>query len=576
MSIGPDDYYDGVTGCHRSTEAYSAQLLADKSWHAGNQNGVFNGCSGFILGSLLNSNTSEGEKPWYQLENNPSVVFMQAGGCDSFLPNLLRSCIYHEVPGVSEASPNDCAAAINRSTNYLKGTDVERSLTAAHDRIFNSSQARYLVDQGQTLHLYSIGYANLFNDETSWCDSISFAPHDKHPLLKRQRRRSVNDVTSLRNEKLRSAVENYKPPYPNQRIGFIDINNDFESHRFCEDDHRSGGVQGQHLNDDIWFYNFDPSQEHCASPNEQASSGHVGPSDTVPSDGNSDPSRQGCGRAFHPTFEGHHAIKNAIIRRLRADAVPGIVGVNNTAGCVARNESTQKLSPRSPQLAPPAELPTGTPAELSPLSAEPPPSVGLMRPFAAPARESAVSIGLQAPVSPPPPTESPSSSTSLIDDVLPLEQWLPPLKPTPPPSSSSTNSPPPRSPPPSNSTPTTTSSTNGPLSVPTTFASCTDEPDLFYDSYEMGGYGFRATDIGPDGESLKRKLLECTLMKNWGVSEWEFEVQPPGFYQDWKVSFRLPWAKNECVEDKMREIGAERFSCSVVGARRAGGPGGHG
>ena len=167
MPIGPDDHYDNSTRCDRSTEAYSAQLEADNSWHTGDQNGVFNGCYSFNLSSMADSRSPEGEEPWYQIEDKVSVVFMQAGGGDASIPNLLQSCIHQEVPNVPGTPPNDCPAAIERSTNYLKGVgaemDITKGLAAVYDRVFNSTQANSLVTQGRPFYLYNIGYANLFN-----------------------------------------------------------------------------------------------------------------------------------------------------------------------------------------------------------------------------------------------------------------------------------------------------------------------------------------------------------------------------------------------------------------------------
>ena len=123
-------------------------------------------------------------------------------------------------------------------------------------------------------------------------------------------------------------------------IGFIPITRGFDKHRFCEENH---SFDDQWYNRDVYFWNLNRIKEGdelvATILSYENGTGYM---DQPRGDNQDDYQAAGSGsrgsgaggnliengwifRAFHPKKDGHTVIKDAVIARMRADKVTGVV-----------------------------------------------------------------------------------------------------------------------------------------------------------------------------------------------------------------------------------------------------------
>jgi len=106
-----------------------------------------------------------------------------------------------------------------------------------------------VTDSGLTLK----GYPRFFSVETDDCDSksMNFWPltTERH-LLSQQHRRNLNDLTNEINHVIEVAVNDTNAASLFQQIFFVDINDSFEGHRFCE----PGVNEPDNTTPGTWFF----------------------------------------------------------------------------------------------------------------------------------------------------------------------------------------------------------------------------------------------------------------------------------------------------------------------------------
>jgi hypothetical protein len=244
---------------------------------------------------------------------------------------------------------NECITAIEEVTGTIRDTAFLGNLSNVIDAIFENAP---------NTKLFMTGYPHFFNDQTDQCNTVTFKAWCSNPSkdslvlpLTKDRRNAINGLTTLVNQQIQSAAS--KSPF-NSKIEFVDISPFFEGHRFCEE-----GINEPSLNNpDIWFFPlhfwtgsttgtnlFDPSfvkSGDCEALYEQSADWGVyiacetanavlaGSSINLNSQINNVPRNDsvqvsGSGgtpdyfaRTFHPTTDGHGAIKDAVISAYNA------------------------------------------------------------------------------------------------------------------------------------------------------------------------------------------------------------------------------------------------------------------
>lgn len=213
-------------------------------------------------------------------------------------------------------------------------------------------------------HLYVTAYPQFFNSETTQCNNVQFnaglmglvvpcagntsSSYRRTILpLTQDRRAKMKTLTDNLNDKIKAAVDRARGGW-NGRITFVDPNDNYDGHRFCDE----GLTEPSYRNPDIWFYPFEFSQGQtmayityhdnstsCEDILSDSGSGYAGDyyacemaEGAAEGDGSAstpdpswpasvdDPSTESLdglpdylARIFHPTINGNGAYKDAII-----------------------------------------------------------------------------------------------------------------------------------------------------------------------------------------------------------------------------------------------------------------------
>jgi hypothetical protein len=111
-----------------------------------------------------------------------------------------------------------------------------------------------ILDNAPDTHLFATGYPRFWNDETDYCDTVSFAfgclTNSIVPLIKARRKR-MNQLTFRLNDRIKSIIAEF--PKKGSPITFVDTDSYFKDHRFCEE----GVKEPSYRNRNIWFFPFE-------------------------------------------------------------------------------------------------------------------------------------------------------------------------------------------------------------------------------------------------------------------------------------------------------------------------------
>jgi hypothetical protein len=253
---------------------------------------------------------------------------MTIGGNNVGFFNIAKNCIYHQEfnhdYGKSfddddiDHPSGECAKAMQFTRDYIN--DVGRlrlDMVRTLNDIYISSQAKSHGNAASDgFYVYLTGYAHYWDTHyTDWCDNYSFGiyPWDQ-PKLTKKLRHAMNDFTSKFNTVYENIANTYPPP-PHMNLDYVDISPGFDDHRFCEGD-KSSDQFGPN-DDTVWFWN-----RPTILPTNNADKGQI--LNIQSGGGGNDPKNGNLMRPFHPKSAGHGAIKDQILKKLRANKVPGV------------------------------------------------------------------------------------------------------------------------------------------------------------------------------------------------------------------------------------------------------------
>ena len=145
-----------------------------------------------------------------------------------------------------------CEEQISK-TQKLIGATADKG-----NALFNGLRKNILeaIQKGQAAHgldfrLYVTGYAQFFNEDDPQCDDVSWTYWSQNknngaPKLTRDKRKTFNNMAKALNAQIQAAVKEY------EKYGakFIDYDDAFEGHRYCE----AGVKEPEPNNKNLWFY----------------------------------------------------------------------------------------------------------------------------------------------------------------------------------------------------------------------------------------------------------------------------------------------------------------------------------
>jgi len=268
-------------GCGRFSDAYPVQIANSSDLDIEGSAFKNLACGGQSTLTVL-----RGQVP--QIKDS-QIVTLTVGGNEVDFFAVLNECVHQWRP------LSTCEKEWQKSRGLIESSE------------FIDNFGRLVKETVQTLkpgaRLLVTGYARFFNENTEYCDHVTFSRTDPSNLLTREVRMKLNDLINKLNDVIVAAVQTYGAEY-------INMDKIFERHRFCEE----GVLEPDPHRDDTWFFNLR----------------YTGDADLLSEDKVSEePTQQGLldpikdffdlTRTFHPTSLGHKAIKEEILRQILND-----------------------------------------------------------------------------------------------------------------------------------------------------------------------------------------------------------------------------------------------------------------
>lgn len=365
--------------CFRTKEAWGAQMEKDDSWSRDPQAFNFAACGGTLMDDL--------ERQMKDKAGDPEIVWGMFGGNNAFFGAIARACIYQPIdPGhpFGWGKPWDedtdgkgiCKQNIQKAEDYLNKPDAMRKkFTNALDDILNVAQNKRALNY--PFDLYVSSYVRFFDETTDECDGWTFA-HDRlsvgRPKVVKGLRKLINDKVQQVNDIQADVIKNYKPPATTPKLPNVHVHNFqpdplFEGHRFCE---KGRSFEDQYFNKDLWLWNLQyydektgeevgvanvrdgvtvmtaPAGVDVTNGFQTVLGADTNPDAIIPQGEDFHTQQYGFGwtaRPFHPKFDGHKALKDAFIQRMRDDQIPGVKPDSQQPTSTLRPTST--LTPAS-------------------------------------------------------------------------------------------------------------------------------------------------------------------------------------------------------------------------------------
>lgn len=162
--------------------------------------------------------------------DKPEFVTLSMGGNDIGFKELVSTCIY----SLRVFTLKNCDEAIADSLKRLHSPDFVKDATGVIITALLKGAARV----GQDFKVYVTGYAQVFNEQTTQCNHVSFKPFWSpfaEQYLTTERRQTLNMIARELNLALKTAIMTASVGAPN-RVFFVDYDAQFNGHRFCDRD----------------------------------------------------------------------------------------------------------------------------------------------------------------------------------------------------------------------------------------------------------------------------------------------------------------------------------------------------
>lgn len=309
--------------CFRCSNAYPELVQSGQgSLQPNPEKFNFVACSGAKFPEILDWQTNNFDRPgrpsWGAA---PEFVTLTMGGNDVGILPLILTCIY-SIPMLVMG----CDAVIQRGFDILDTQDFKNGVEEVLQDVLLLGRTHYGLD----FHIFVTGYAQLFNSETSQCDTVTFKPARwglAAQFLTRERRTRMNELAVAVNRALETAVQAFSP---SGTVTFVDYDALFEGHRVCDRFEPNGN------DDETWFFEdgttSDPSDSITLANDHKEGTTTNGTGKAVARYPLSQDLPQTAGaidgapftvaafsdyyRVFHPKSRGHQAIRGAIVEAI--------------------------------------------------------------------------------------------------------------------------------------------------------------------------------------------------------------------------------------------------------------------
>ncbi|KAG8165856.1 hypothetical protein KVR01_004408 [Diaporthe batatas] len=260
IGTGTDDREMPSEGdCRHGVHAYPQLIHRDLN-NATGRNTTFQwlSCTGAVTTDILSGGGGGHPTAQQQREKTPApgqvdlldaslpldFATLSVGGNDLGFFDVMNACIFRFYSFYS----GTCERALEAADAAVRSSLFEQRLAVILREVLDAAA-------WETRPRFSVtvtGYARFFDADTPGCDDMSLGVWYGGPRLSRDIRGRMNALVEAANDKLRRTVEEAAARFrgPRPRVLFVDYDDLFAGHRFCED----GVLEPAYNRTDSWFF----------------------------------------------------------------------------------------------------------------------------------------------------------------------------------------------------------------------------------------------------------------------------------------------------------------------------------
>lgn len=201
----------------------------------------FLSCTGSTVNDML-AGAEHSQIDEFNTTATADFALLSIGGNDLGFFEIMNSCIFRFYSFYS----GTCESALQRADEHMASTQFEDRLRLVIMEILDRVQ----WEKRPWFTITVTGYARFFNADTDECDDYSLGMWWRGPKLKRELRQRMNDMVLAVNAKIRKSVDAINAAFAEPRVLFVDYDDAFEGHRFCE----PSVVEPDYLRNETWFF----------------------------------------------------------------------------------------------------------------------------------------------------------------------------------------------------------------------------------------------------------------------------------------------------------------------------------
>ncbi|KAI5863220.1 SGNH hydrolase [Durotheca rogersii] len=230
--------------CRHGLHSHAALVAADLLAGQGGRNATtfqFLSCTGATTQQIL-SGSQDSQIDALNASLPIDFALLSIGGNDLGFFEVMNACVFRFYNFYS----GTCESALEHTRAQIESDEFENRLLIVITEILD----RVRWEKKPSFFITVTGYARFFNDVTDECDDMSFGVWWNGPRLKKDLRSNMNAMVLTVNAKIRRTVDLINSQFTQNKLVFVDYDEEFEGHRFCE----NNVTEPDYNRSDTWFF----------------------------------------------------------------------------------------------------------------------------------------------------------------------------------------------------------------------------------------------------------------------------------------------------------------------------------
>ncbi|KKY33865.1 putative esterase family protein [Diaporthe ampelina] len=235
--------------CRRGVHAYPQLIHRDLTDATGLSTAFqWLSCAGAATADILSGGgpgaAHEGQVDLLNTSQPLGFATLSVGGNDLGFFDVMNACVFRFYSLYS----GTCGAALDAAAAAVRGPAFEQRLGVILHEVLDGVS----WEKRPRFSVTVTGYARFFDADTPGCDDMSLGVWHGGPKLSRDVRGRMNALVGAANDKLRRTVASVEGGFrgASPRVVFVDYDDLFEGHRFCE----PGVLEPAYNRTDSWFF----------------------------------------------------------------------------------------------------------------------------------------------------------------------------------------------------------------------------------------------------------------------------------------------------------------------------------